>query len=122
MAWTVFFLTHMQAPHQPPDAAHTDTQAAFCLQSVGQFRQGQVGLLLQPALHLLAGCCIDQYRAAGVFSIRVKCAAEAMQPQQLFDKGQANAKEFFYLGVRSGAALTGLHDLATRISGICSSH
>jgi hypothetical protein len=54
-------------------------------------------LLFQPALHLLAGCCISQYRTASAFSIWFKCTTTAMQPQQLFDKGQANAEEFGYL-------------------------
>ena len=100
---------HLQTPHQSPDAAHTDIQPAFCLQSVGQFSQGQVGLLFQPTLHLLAGCCINQYRAAGAFSIWFKCATAAMQPQQLFDKGQANAEESSYLSLRRRAALASLH-------------
>ena len=83
------------------------------MQSVGQFRQDQVGLLIQPALHLLARDCIDQDRTPSAFSVWFKCATAPMKPQQLFGKEQANAKEFCHLGLRCRVARTGLHNFAT---------
>lgn len=64
-----FFSPHVQPLHEPPDTAHTHTQAARRLQSIGHLGQGQVILYFTPTLHLGASGCIDLRRAARPFPV-----------------------------------------------------